>query len=173
MERLLRKFLVLAVIGLIVAGYVGQAHAVLNCGSNPELLCSDLPRPGIVNDTGVDGNSVYCGAFGGYVGKEDVHTFTLTSQTEIRLVLTMTGTQDADLFIVADCDPAICFAASFNAGTTPDVIFTCLGPGTYRVVVDSRTTLNVPYAINLASCNVCLPVPKLPISWSGVKARSE
>ena len=78
-----------------------------------------------------------------------------------------------DLFIVADCDPVSCFAASFNAGTTPDVIFTCLGPGTYRVVVDSRTTANVPYELGLTSCNSCLPVPSLPISWSGVKARLE
>jgi len=149
------------------------AHAVLNCTPTPELLCSDLPRPGVVGDSGSDGNAVYCGVFGGYIGKEDVHVFTLATQTEIRLVLTMTGGQDADLFIVADCDPAICFAASFNAGTTPDVIFTCLGPGTYRVVVDSRTAANVPYEISLASCSICLPVPGLPTSWSGVKARWE
>lgn len=165
--------LVLVVMGLFGPARPGPAHATLNCTSTPELLCSDLPRPGIVGDSGVNGNSVYCGAFGGYIGKEDVHVFTLAAQTEIRLVLTMTGGQDADLFIVADCDPVSCFAASFNVGTTPDVIFTCLGPGTYRVVVDSRTTANVPYEIGLTSCNNCLPVPSLPTSWSGVKARLE
>ncbi|TPW11481.1 MAG: hypothetical protein FD129_1646, partial [bacterium] len=120
---------------------------------------------------GTDGNSVYCGAWGGYLGKEDVYFFSLVTQTEIQLNLAMTGGGDADLFIVADCDPGICFAASFNAGTTPEAIFTCLGAGTYRVVVDSRTTVNVPYEIRLASCNSCLPVPALPSSWSGIKSR--
>ncbi|MDZ4803962.1 MAG: hypothetical protein SGI90_03735 [Candidatus Eisenbacteria bacterium] len=165
--------LVPVALGLLLLCRPSPAAAVLNCTANPELLCADLPRPGIIGDSGSNGSAVYCGAFGGYVGKEDVYTFSLVSQTEIQLLLTMTGGQDADVFIVADCDPAICFAASFNTGTTPDAIFTCLGPGVYRVVVDARTTVNVPYEIRLSSCNNCLPVPALPSSWSRVKARRE
>ncbi len=99
------------------------------CG-NPIALSCNQPHSGTVLNGVSNFDSYSCA--GSQMGKEKIHTITLTQSADI--TATLTGlSSDLDVHILTSCDASTCLSTGDNSATA-----TNLSAGTYYVVVDGN-----------------------------------